>query len=416
MTKGENLKGENLKLVIVGHVDHGKSTLIGRLFYDTDSLPEGKIEEIEDICKSLGKEVEFGFIMDHLKEERDQGITIDTAQTFFNTKKRDYTIIDAPGHIEFVKNMITGASQAEAAILIVDVEEGIQEQTRRHAYILSLLGLDQVIVAMNKMDLVNYKQQRFEKVKKDLSQFLDQINIKPKYYIPISAKQGDYIAKKSKSLFWYDGPTILEALDSFEIRQKQDKKALRFPVQDVYNFEKRIVAGRVESGTITKGDQIKILPSGETTKVESIEEYQKKEDQAQAGISTGITFEDKLFVDRGDVLVHENEKQPQVAGSFRGHIFWMDKKPLEKNERLTFKCATQEIICEIEKIEKVIDSSTLKIISEDADLVKNRQVADVIIKTEKPVVIDDFNYVRQLGCFVLQRNDTCAGGIITNVK
>lgn len=407
---------ENLKLVIVGHVDHGKSTLIGRLFYDTDSLPEGKIKEIEEICQSLGKEVEFGFIMDHLKEERDQGITIDTAQTFFTTEKRDYTIIDAPGHVEFVKNMITGASQAEAAILIIDVSEGVQEQTRRHAYILSLLGLDQVMVAMNKMDLINYSKEKYQEIKQKLSKFLDQIKIKPRYFIPISAKQGDNIAEKSKSLSWYSGPTLLEALDSFEIKQSQDKKALRFPIQDVYNFEKRVIVGRVESGVMKKGDEIKILPSQETTKIKSIEEYQKEVNQARAGKSTGITLEDKLFVDRGDVIVREQEKQPRITDVFKGHIFWMDKKPLDKNERLTFKCATQEVICGIEKIEKVIDSSTLKMISQDADQVKNREVADVIIRTEKPVILDDFNYVPSMGRFVLQRTDTCAGGIVTNIK
>ncbi len=414
-TKDQDKQLENLKFVIVGHIDHGKSTLIGRLFYDTDSLPEGRMEEIEQICKALGKEVEFAYVMDHLREERDQGITIDTAQTFFNTTKRSYTIIDAPGHVEFIKNMITGASQAEAAMLIVDIEEGVQEQTRRHAYILSLLGLDQVIVVINKMDLVDYKEERYEEVKKELLKFLNSIKIKPTYIIPISAKQGDFIAKKTKNLSWFKGPTVLEALDTFKTRKSARNKALRLPVQDVYKYEKRIIAGRVESGTIKPGEKIKILPSGEETIVQSIEEYGKENvKQAEAGKSTGITTRDKVFADRGDVITHTRDL-PAVTDTIKAHVFWMDKQPFKKNERLLFKCATQEVMSSIDKIDRVIDSSTLKLLSKDADQIKNREVADIIIKTEKPVVVENFNIVQELGRFVFQRKDTCAGGIITDV-
>lgn len=406
---------ENLKFVIVGHVDHGKSTLIGRLFFDTDSLPEGRMEEIKAICESLGKEVEFAYVMDHLQEERDQGITIDTAQTFFRTKKRQYTIIDAPGHVEFIKNMITGASQAEAAMLIVDVEEGVQEQTRRHAYILSLLGLDQVIVVMNKMDLVNYKKERYKEVKKELLKFLNAIHIKPTYLIPISAKQGDFIAKKTDNLSWFKGPSVLEALDTFHVKESAKKKALRFPVQDVFKYDKRIIVGRIESGTIKVGEKIKILPSGEETIVKSIEEYEKKDvKKAEAGKSTGIVTKDKVFVDRGDVITHTKDL-PIITDTIKAHVFWMDKVPFKKPERLLFKCATQEVMCGIEKIERTIDSSTLKLISKDAKEIKNREVADIIIKTEKPVVVENFNNVQELGRFVFQRKDTCAGGIITDV-
>ncbi len=406
---------ENLKFVIVGHVDHGKSTLIGRLFYDTDSLPEGRMDEIKNVCESLGKDVEFAYVMDHLQEERDQGITIDTAQTFFRTKKRQYTIIDAPGHVEFIKNMITGASQAEAAILIVDVEEGVQEQTRRHAYILSLLGLDQVIVVMNKMDLVGYKEERYKEVKKELLKFLDTIKIKPIYLIPISAKEGDFIAKKTDKFSWYDGPTVLAALDTFKVKESAKNKDLRYPVQDVYKYDKRIVAGRVESGTVRTGDKIKILPSGEETVVKSVEEYMKDDvKEAEAGKSTGIVTQEKVFVDRGDVITHLKDL-PVVTDTIKAHVFWMDKKPFEKSERLLIKCATQEVMCSIEKIERVTDSSTLKLISKDAKEIKNREVADIIIKTGKPVVVENFNKVQELGRFVLQRADTCAGGIITDV-
>lgn len=405
---------ENLKFVIVGHIDHGKSTLIGRLLYDTDSLPKGKIEEIEQICKSLGKDIEFGYVMDHLEEERDQGITIDTAQIFFNTTKRNYVIIDAPGHVEFIKNMISGASQAEAAVLIVDVDEGVKEQTKRHAYILGMLGLNQVIVVINKMDLVGYEREKFETVKKELLDFLSGINIKPSYIVPISAKEGDLIAGKNENMDWYQGPDFLQALDSFRVKESAKDKPLRFVVQDVYNFDKRIIAGRVESGIIRKGDKIKILPSGEETTVKSVEEFLKNVTEAEAGKSTGIITEDKLFIDRGDVIVHDRDV-PVLTNHIRANIFWMDNTPYNKGDTLWFRCATQDVACEIEKISRVINSSTLDLIAEDADEIKNREVADIIIKTDKPVVVENFNTIEELGRFVLRTDDTLAGGIITEL-
>lgn len=408
------MNNEKLKFVIVGHVDHGKSTLIGRLLYDTNSLPEGKIEEIKQLCESLGKDIEFGYVMDHLEEERDQGITIDTAQTFFNTEKKDYVIIDAPGHVEFVKNMISGASQAEAAILIVDAEEGVKEQTKRHAYILGMLGLSQVIVVINKMDLVDYDQMKFEDVKKELQEFLSKINIKPSYVIPISAKNGDFIANKSRNMDWYKGPSLLDALDTFKTKESANEKPLRFVVQDVYSFDKRIIAGRVESGTIRKGAKIKILPSGEETRVNSVEEYLKNVTEAETGKSIGITTEDKLFIDRGNVIVDDGTL-PAVTNRIKANIFWMDRTPLKKGENLRFRCATQDVNCEIEKINRIINSSTLELIAEDASEIKNREVADIVIRTDKPVVVENFNEMEELGRFVLGREDTCAGGIITEM-
>jgi len=402
----------NLKFVIVGHIDHGKSTLIGRLFYDTDSLPAGKMEEIEQYCRNLGKDIEFSYVMDHLKEERDQGITIDTAQTFFKTDKREYTIIDAPGHVEFVKNMITGASQAEAAVLIVDAEEGVQEQTRRHAYILSMLGLGQVIAVINKMDLVEYEQKRFEEVKKELISFLDRISIQPSYIIPISAKQGDNIARRSTEMDWYDSVTVLEALDTFQTKVLPTDKPLRFPVQDVYKWDKRYIAGRVESGIIKKGDTITILPGGEQTIVQTVEEYHKELDQAEAGRSIGITTEDKVFADRGDVIVKEDDDKPEITDTIQANIFWLDKEPMKKGERLLLKCATQEVMCEVSNFERIIDSSTLEVLRENGDGIANREVGTLTIKTEKPIIIEDFNNIQELGRLVLERSDTCAGGII----
>ncbi len=404
-------KDEVLRFVLVGHVDHGKSTLIGRLFYDTDSLPEGKLEEVKEASRALGKDLEFGYVMDHLEEERTQGVTIDTAQTFFDTEKREYNIIDAPGHVEFVKNMITGASQAEAAILIDDVDEGVQEQTRRHAYILSMLGLDQVIVVLNKMDLVDYSQERFEEVKGNLLEFLDSIGIEPTYVIPISAKEGDFVA--NENLSWYDGPTVLEALDTFEKRDAPIEKPLRLPVQDVYKYDGgRAAVGKVESGILKEGDSIRIMPDGRETTVEEIVEFQKDPERAIAGKSTGVSVSDKLFLDRGNVIVGQGE-DPIVTDEVKAHIFWMSEDPFEEGERIKFKCANQEVNCDIH-IDRVIDSSTLEVLSgEEAEKIENRQVANVTIETAKPVVVEDFNDIQGLGRFVLERTDTCAGGIIT---
>lgn len=408
---------ETLKFVIVGHIDHGKSTLIGRLLFDTGSLNEEKVNEIKEICESLGKEFEFGYVMDHLEEERMQNITIDTAQTFFSTDKRDYVIIDAPGHVEFIKNMITGASQAEAAILIVDAEEGVKEQTKRHAYILSMLGLDQVTVVINKMDLVGYSKDRFEEVKEDLLSFLSEIEIKPSYVIPISARKGDFVYNRTDQMGWYDGPTVLESLDRFNTREGAEDKALRFVVQDVYHFDKRVVVGRVESGILTQGNKIRIFPSGEETTVKSIEEYLKENvKEAEAKRCTGITTEDKLFVDRGDVIVScDGKSNPKITDEVHANLFWMDKTPLKKGESISFRCATQEVACEVEKILRTIDSSTLEIINEDAEEIRNREVADVILRTARQVVVENFNDIQELGRFVLGREDICGGGIITEL-
>jgi len=407
------MERETLKFVIVGHVDHGKSTLIGRLLYDTGSLPDEKIEEIRKFCEALGKDIEFGYVMDHLEEERDQGITIDTAQIFFNSAKRDYVIIDAPGHVEFVKNMITGASLAEAAILIVDAEEGVREQTKRHAYILGMLGLSQVIAVINKMDLVGHRKERFDEVKRDLLKFLDGIHISPGQVIPISAKNGENVAKGSDSMRWYTGPTVLQALDLLRPKPGAADHPMRFVVQDVYNFSKRIVVGRVESGVVSAGDPLLILPSREKTTVKSIEEFLRTPASAEAGKAVGITTAEKVFVDRGNVLVPPGPPHPSVTNTIRANIFWMDRRPSGPGEVFRFRCATQEAACRIETIHAIRDSSSLETISRDGGEIRNREVADVTLKTEKDVVIEDFNLTEALGRFVLARQDTCAGGIIT---
>ena len=406
-----------LSFVIVGHVDHGKSTLIGRLLFDSDSLPPDKIKEIKKASGGQGRRTEFAYLLDHLEEERKQGITIDTTQVFFKSPNRRYVIIDAPGHVEFVRNMITGASQAEAAVLIVDAAEGVKEQTRRHSYMLSLLGLNQVVVVLNKMDLVDFSSERFDAVKEDVRQWLGAVGIQPTLYIPISAIEGYNIAHKSELMPWYAGPTFLESLDSLGNKQPAQDKPPLFPIQDVYKVaDKRINVGRLESGVIEQGMEIKILPSGRTTSVYSIERFLQDTNKAVASECIGITTADSVFLERGNIICSPG-KEPTLTDRIPASVFWMSKRDFTKGEQLTLRCATQETPCRIEKIERRIDSASLETIEEKAEVIKNLEVAEVVIKTKKPLAIKDFNDVQELGRFVLVADgNTCAGGIITGAN
>jgi len=402
-----------LKFVIVGHVDHGKSTLIGRLLYDTKSLAPDRLEEIEKASQGLGKETEFAYLLDHLEEERQQGITIETTQVFFKTERREYVIIDAPGHIEFMKNMITGASSAEAAVLIIDAQEGIKEQTRRHAFILSLLGIKQIVVVINKMDLVDYDNSAFNSLKAQIEKLLDNLDIEVCFYIPISALNGENIIGKGAKMPWYQGPAFLESLNSLQVKKPQQDKSLIFPIQDVYKINgKRISVGRIESGNLKKGQKIKILPHNQTTRVETIEKYPDQVDQGYCGESIGITTKDPVFLNRGDMVCCQTQ-EPNLVNSFYANIFWLSKKDFSKDERLIIQCATQATSCTIKEIKKRIDSSTLCILEENGDKLKNLEIGQVLIKTKKPIAIKAFADLQELGRFVLIRDEnTCAGGII----
>src|SRR5215469_12297996 len=265
---------EQLKLVVVGHVDHGKSTFIGRLMHDTGSLPEGRLEQLQQAAARRGTPFEWANLMDALQAERDQNVTIDTAQIWFKTRKRQYVIIDAPGHKEFLKNMVTGAAEAHAALLLIDALEGIQENTRRHSYFLSLLGIGQVAVLVNKMDLANYSQRKFERIETEYRQWLSNAGVVPKIFIPVAAKHGENIVSRSTNMPWWDGPTAVEALDEFEVPTRRDDQPLRFPIQDVYRFdERRILAGRIESGAIKVGDRLVFSPSNKVSTVKTIERW-----------------------------------------------------------------------------------------------------------------------------------------------
>jgi bifunctional enzyme CysN/CysC len=409
------LSNRLMKLVIVGHVDHGKSTLVGRLMSDTDSLPSGKLDFVKDICKRQGKEFEYAFLLDALEEEQEQGITIDTSQIFFNTKKRRYVIIDAPGHKEFLKNMVTGAANAESALLLIDAHEGIQEQSRRHGYILKLLGLTQVAVVINKMDLVNYDPNIYNKIKTEYTKFLGSMGIEAREFIPVSAKLGVNIAKTSDKVPWYKGPSILQMLDQFTEKKIPTHLPFRFPVQDVYKFdERRIISGRVESGKVNVGDQLVFSPSNKVGVIKSIEAWSvdKQPKKAEASESVGFTLGEQIFVERGDVASLKSEL-PIVSTTFDVNVFWMGQQNLEKGRIYTLKLTTQEVPCEVVEFKKVTDASTLETLKGQEYLAKN-DVAEVTLRTSTPVVFDLFGSIPTTGRFVLvDEYDVCGGGIIT---
>ena len=402
---------ETLSLVIVGHVDHGKSTLIGRLLLDTESLPAGKLEEVRRA--TAAGNVELAHIMDALEEERTQMMTIDTAQAFFKSARRDYAIIDAPGHRELTKNMITGASRAEAALLVVDGAEGMQEQTRRHAYFLSLLGIGQVAVLINKMDTISYDRKRFEQVVAEVCKFCDTVGLKPSQIIPGSAMAGDNIVKPSERMAWYAGPTVMEVLEEFHTDSARVESPLRFPIQDVYpHAGKRIYVGRVESGQISAGQKIVFLPSGATASVKAIEVFEESRKSAGAGECIGIILDSDLTLDRGEVACAA-EQPPKPTRRFRANLFWMWPEPFRVGDNLTVRVATQECRCKLEKIEQRMDSSTLAVLEENAMSLGDTEVGRVVLSAEKPIVLDAVGEVPELGRFVIAREmDAEGGGII----
>jgi len=402
---------QRLKIVFVGHVDHGKSTLIGRIFYDTNSFPDGKVEQIKKACDAEGMEFEYSFLLDALLEEQEQNITIDTTQIQFRTEKRNYVIIDAPGHKEFLKNMITGAASADAAILLIAANEGVREQSRRHGYLLSLLGIKQVIVAVNKMDLVGWSEEKFEALKAEYIAFLKQVNLEAKVFVPVSARNGDNVQNRSENTPWYTGPTILNALDHFHQPASSEELPLRFPVQDVYRFDdRRIIAGRIESGTIRVGDKLIFSPNNKAAVVNTIENWgAPNRDRAVAGESIGITLTEQIFVERGHVASHE-VSAPIEAHRFKANLFWMGKNNLQVGPRYKLKLATQEIDCEIVCVDRVIDASTLETTGEDRKFVARNDVAEITLQTRGPLVFDNHDVLPIMGRFVIVDDRNVAGG------
>ncbi len=402
---------EQLKIVIVGHVDHGKSTFVGRLFNDTGSLPEGKLEQLQAAAKRRGTPFEWANLMDALQSERDQNITIDTAQIWFRTKKRQYVIIDAPGHKEFLKNMVTGAANAEAALLLIDANEGVQEQSRRHGYLLNLLGIRQIVVLVNKMDLQNYAQARFEQIEAEYRAFLKTVGVEPRGFIPISARHGDNIASRGANMAWWGGPTVLEALDDFQTPEPATHQPLRLPIQDIYRFdERRILAGRVESGALKVGDRLIFAPSNKISTVKTIERWNAPAaERAEAGESIGITLTEQIFVERGAVAALETAP-PYELNRFKARLFWLGREPFRKGRSYKLKLATQEVDCEIESIERLLDSSTLETIVRTEAFVGRNEVAELTLRARRPVAFDVHSDIIATGRFVIVDGWEVAGG------
>lgn len=401
-----------LKVVFVGHVDHGKSTLIGRILHDTDSLPEGKIDMVKQACAAEKMEFEYAFLLDALLEEQAQNVTIDTTQIPFRTKDRRYVIIDAPGHKEFLKNMITGASSADAAVLLIAANEGVREQSRRHAYLLSLLGIRQIIVVVNKMDLANYSQDRFDEIEREYVAFLSELGLKARMFIPAAAKEGENVAKAAGSTMkWYKGPTVLEALDSLEIITSPVDLPLRFCVQDVYRFDdRRIIAGRVETGVLRAGDKVVFSPANKTSVIATIERWNSTApNEAIAGDSIGVTLREQIFVERGYVASHEGET-PIETNRFHADVFWIARQPLRIGAQYTVRVATQEVKCQVVAIARVLDSSTLEAATDQREEVARNEIGRVTIQTRAPLVLDNYARVPHLGRLVIIDEDRISGG------
>src|SRR5256885_3615819 len=345
-----------LRVVFVGHVDHGKSTLIGRILHDTGSLPEGKVEEIKKACAAEGMGFEFAFLLDALLEEQKQNVTIDTTEIPFRTTRRRYAIIDAPGHKELLKNMITGASRADAAIVVIGADEGVREQSRRHGYLLSMLGIRNLIVVVNKMDLVGYSEKRFREIEQDYRKFLQQLGLNAHTFIPASAREGENVVRSSMKMKWYCAANVLEALDLLEPQKSDVNLPLRFCVQDVYRFDgRRIIAGRIETGTLQVGDQLVFSPANKSSIVATIERWKAPANgPALAGDSIGISLTEQIFAERGYVASHQNET-PIETNRFHADLFWIVRDPLRTGHFYDLRLATQQVKCQIVSIEQVVD-------------------------------------------------------------
>src|SRR5215475_368206 len=399
-----------VRIVIVGHVDHGKSTLVGRLLHETGSLPEGKLEMLKAVSARRGMPFEWSFLLDALQTERDQGITIDTTQIRFRTGTRDVVLIDAPGHAEFLRNMITGASQADGAVLIIDALEGVRDQTRRHGYLLHLLGIKQVAVVVNKMDRVDFAAARFVAISDEISAHLTGLGIRPAAIIPISARDGDGVAARTQRMSWYDGPIVVEALDALEPARPLEQLSLRLPVQAIYKFDdRRIVAGRIESGSLIAGDEIVIMPAGKIAKIRSVENWPLTpvDGRQTAGRSVGITLDRELFIERGDVIAHAGTS-PRDTRRIRARIFWLHDKPLAKGDSILVRLGTRETRANVVAIEKAIDPGALS--NEENKQIARNHVGEIDISLAQPIAADPHSDNPRTGRLVIEVNGRIAGG------
>jgi elongation factor 1-alpha len=413
----------HMNLIFIGHIDHGKSTTVGRLLFDTKAVTEQDMKKLKDeVAKYNRPTFEFAFVMDQLKEERERGITIDIMHRDFQTPKYYFTIIDAPGHRDFVKNMITGASQADAAVLVVSTPDGVQSQTREHAYLARVLGISQLIVGLNKIDAVNYDRAKFDDAKNKVSELLKTVgyDISKVLFVPYSALEGINVSAKSDKLGWYTGPTLLEALDTFQVPKKPTEKPLRLPVQDVYSISGfgTVPVGRVETGVMKPGDPIVIMPSGVKTEVKSIEMHHQQLQKAEPGDNVGFNTKgiDKKDVRKGDV-VGPSSNPPTVAQEFTAQVVVINHPTvIAPGYTPVFHIHTAQISATITEIVEKKDPKTGQTLQKNPEFIKNGDVAIVKVKPTKAVVIEKYSDFPQLGRFAIRdMGQTVAAGVVLDV-
>jgi len=396
-------------------VDHGKSTIVGRLLADTGTLPVGKLEQIRAYCELNMMPFEYAFLIDALKDERRQNITIDAARTFFKSAKRHYIIIDAPGHIEFVKNMVTGAARAEAALLVIDAQEGIQENSRRHGNLLSMLGIRQMAVLINKMDLVDFSQERFHVIQKEYGEFLARVGMEPIGFVPVCARLGDNISRRSEAMPWYQGSTVLETLDAFEKEKLPEERPFRMPVQDVYRFtsfgdDRRIVAGTVLSGRAKVGDGIVFYPSGKRTSIASLEVFSgPNRTEVLSGRAAGFTLCQQVYIKRGEMAVRADEIPPCVTRRLRVSLFWLGKDPLVMKKSYLLKLGTARTRFQVARVLQVMDGSSLE--NEGGKKQIGRyEIAECLLMLDHPLAFDRADVLMDSSRFVVVDGYEIRGG------
>lgn len=415
-------KKPHMNLAVIGHVDHGKSTLIGRTFYETGKIDDSVIEEFEKMGEK-GKTFKFAWVMDAVKEERERGLTIDLAHEKFETDEFYFTVIDAPGHRDFVKNMITGASQADAAVLVVAADDGIMPQTREHAALAYTLGINQLVVVINKMDKVNYEQPTYEKIKENLVKLLSGIGYKnPEdfVYVPASAFEGENVAEPSGEMGWYDGPVFLEALDIFEVPEKPIDKPLRIPVQDVYSITGvgTVPVGRVETGVIEIGDEVVFQPSGKKAEVKSIEMHHEDIERAEPGDNIGFNIRglSKDDIRRGEVASHADD-HATVVEEFSARIAVLEHpSAITAGYTPVFHAHTAQVASEITQIMQKLDPKTGEVLEENPDFIKKGDMATIKVRPTRPLVIEKASEIPELSRFAIRdMGQTVAAGVVTDL-
>ena len=410
---------ELLRFITAGSVDDGKSTLIGRLLHDSKSIFEDQLSSITKTTQKRGMEgVDLSLLTDGLQAEREQGITIDVAYRYFATPKRKFIIADTPGHEQYTRNMVTGASTANLAIILIDARKGVLTQSKRHSYLASLVGIPHIVVAVNKMDLVDYSQSVFDDICKNFAIFADDLNLRNVEYIPMSALNGDMVVERGDQLGWYHGTTLMDLLENISIESDVNHEDFRYPVQwvcrpqteELHDF--RGYMGRIESGTVRVGDDVTLLPSGLTSRIKEIVVYEGTLKEATAPQSVTLTIEDHLDISRGDFLVKKGDT-PQVTKAFNAMLCWLSEQPLDANRKYLIKHTTRVVKAVVGQINYRVDVNTMK--HENTDTLKMNDIAHVSVKVQQPLVCDDYTHNRATGCFIMideSSNNTVAAGMI----